>query len=84
MAAKRELPNPRPVILKDWRSRWDGVVQRVLAGPHLERSVSPGEIAVFEPTGDVEVVEETYETRGGERTRRVEALVYRRTKTRLV
>ena len=84
MKEKRVLPALRPVILKDWRSRWDGHVCRVLAGPHLERSVSPGEIAVFEPTGETETVEEEYEVKAGRRVRSVEALVYRRASTRLV
>lgn len=82
---RRELPSPRPVILKDWRSRWDGVVQKTLGGGRAERSVSPGEIAVFEATGEVELVEERTELRDGrERVKQVEALVYRRTGTRLV
>ena len=59
-------------------------MQKVLAGPHLERSVSPGEIAVFEPTGETQVIEEGYMVKGGARTRTVEVLVYARTRTRLV
>ena len=75
----------RSVVLRDYRSRWDGVVQKVLAGPHLERSVGPGEIAVFEPTGETAEVEETTELRDGRvRTKCVQALVYRRVGTRLV
>lgn len=66
-------------------SRWDGHVCKVLAGSSLERSVSPGEIAVFEPTGEtVAVTEETQLRSGKVKVREVEALVYRRTRTRLV
>lgn len=81
---KRELPPLRAVILRDYRSRWDGVVQKVLAGPHLERSVSRGEIAVFEPTGKEFPIEEGYMTKGGSRSRTVVALEYARVSTRLV
>lgn len=82
---KRELPLLRHVILRDYRSRWDGVVQKVLAGPHLERSVAPGEIAVFEPTGEEHEVEERTDLRDGRvRHKKIRALVYRRVSTRLV
>ena len=75
----------RTVVFKDYRSHWDGVVQKVLASGSAERSVSPGEIAVFTPTGQVEAVEETVELRDGRiKTKTVQAVVYRRTGTRLV
>lgn len=74
----------RSVLLRDPRgSRWDGHVTKVLAGPSLERTVSPGEHAVFEPTGETTEVEEVTVTRTGERRKTVSALVYRRTRTRL-
>lgn len=81
---KANYPPERYVLLQDYRSRWDGVVQKICAGPRAERSVSPGEIAVFTPTGaEVEVTIEE-ETRSGTRPKAHTALVYRRSGTRLV
>lgn len=81
--ARRAVPDTSYVILRDYRSRWDGHVCKVIAGPHLERSVAAGEIAVFEPTGDVVPAEVDHETREGNRPKTVEAAVYRRVRTRL-
>lgn len=82
--ARKVVPDTSYVILRDYRSRWDGVVCKVIAGPHLERSVAPGEIAVFEPTGETVEALVDHETREGNRPKTVEAAVYRRTRTRLV
>lgn len=81
---RKPVPDASYVILRDYRSRWDGVVAKVLAGPHLERSVGPGEIAVFEPTGETVEAVVDHETREGNRPKTVEAAVYRRVRTRLV
>lgn len=82
--ARKPVPDTSYVILRDYRSRWDGVVCKVIAGPHLERSVAPGEIAVFEPTGQSVETTVEHETREGIRDKDVVALEYRRVRTRLV
>jgi hypothetical protein len=51
--------------------------------PSLERSCSPGEIAVFEATGGTEEIDEEHESKNGPVIKRVSAHVYRRTRTRL-
>jgi hypothetical protein len=78
------IPGVTTVVLRDYRSRWDGVVTKVVPGPRLERSVSPGEIAVFEPTGEEVPHTEVHHLRGGVKEKVVNALIYQRTHTRLV
>lgn len=57
---------------------------KVCAGPRLERSCSPGEIGVFTPTGEEREVTVIEEFRSGPKAKVFQALVYRRTGTRLV
>lgn len=78
-----EFPPLRNVVLEDWRSRWHGRVQKVCAGPSLERSVASGEIGVFTPTGEEREVQVEHETREGVKLKAEQALVYRRTATRI-
>lgn len=80
-----EFPPERDVILRDHRDpRWDGHITRVCAGPQLERSVRPGEIGVYVPTGSVVIVEVEEQKRNGPVLKRTEALEYRRVRTRLI
>ena len=73
------------VLLVDPRgSRWDGTVARLHGGPSVERSVSHGEIAVFEPTGREVEVTITEQLRHGPKDKAVKAAEYRRVRTRLL
>lgn len=69
-------------------SRWDGqfaTVLNVAGHDTLERSVSKGEIAVFQDTGEIEEANQAEVLRNGKvRTKKVKAHVYRRVRTRLV
>lgn len=83
--ARHVFPPERTVVLSDPRkSRWDGCVAKVCAGPRLERGCTPGEIGVFTPTGEEREVTIIEEFRTGPKSKVLQALVYRRTGTRLV
>jgi hypothetical protein len=77
------------VLLRDARkSKWDGEYATVLdveGHDTLERSVSKGEIAVFQATGEIVEANQGELLRNGKtRTKKVKAHVYERVRTRLV